>query len=218
MLHKALALSLGFVLSLVIVVHVFAADSLGWRLPFNGIATITNGPGEGAHKLIYISGIPKDSREAIDYAMNGQSFPVIAPADGAVVDYLTQGTDGFGRLLRIYHPNSSSCSFFAHLDSATKTTHNQAVLQGDIVGYSGMTGLTEGSGIHLHFEALGGCNAGQPYSGSAVPIRGLFGNWWANTYEFPLTPAPVPAAHASLLPDGDTAGKLDGTAARDRPA
>ncbi len=186
MKHRLIiAMTFSLLIALVVIVVTIEASSLGWRLPFDGVVTITNGPGEGMHTGA--------SREAIDYARNAASFSVIAPADGVVIDYLTNGTQEFGNLLRIYHPNSGSCSLFAHLTTASVTTGN--VIQGQVVGTSGKSGLPVGSGIHLHFEARNNCLAGQPFSGSAVSIRAIPGTWWRSSYELPYTPIPhVPAA------------------------
>jgi hypothetical protein len=151
------------------------AHAISWRLPINGSAYISNGPGEGLHI--------NTSAESIDYAPSpAQSIQVVAPADGTVIDYLTGNNGGFGHTLRIYHPSTNSCSFFAHLDSALVSA-GQAITQGQSVAWTGNTG--NGAGFHLHFEARSGCVAGNVFSGSPIALRPLMGNWWNEWYAPP---------------------------------
>lgn len=150
----------------------------GWRLPFDGTKTITNGPGEEAH-------IGR-SAEAIDYA---GSFTILAPADGAVLDVLWD--IDFGCVVRINH--NGFYSFFAHLslggqpDGNCTTSPdifvhtNDQVVQGQRIAISGQTGRGA-RGLHLHFEARTGAVAGNVNTGNAVPVRATPGNWWNPWY------------------------------------
>lgn len=96
--------------SLVSAQEVELIDSAGaWRLPFDGIRTISNGPLEGLHTV--------KSAEAIDYFLPDHTrFEVYAPANGVVTDVFDPdvvNTYGFGWLVRINH--NGTTSFFAHL-------------------------------------------------------------------------------------------------------
>lgn len=152
----------------------------GWRLPFDSTKTVTDGPGEGLH-------IGR-SAQAIDYAMSGQSFPVLAPADGVVLDVLqdpSSTTPNFGWVVRINHNNLYS--FFAHLDpSNIFVSAGQRVTQGQCIAMSYKSGLPSSGGIHLHYEARTSAVSGNIFNGQASPTRAIPGNWWNPWY----SPAP----------------------------
>ncbi|MBI5293413.1 MAG: peptidoglycan DD-metalloendopeptidase family protein [Chloroflexi bacterium] len=95
-------------------------------------------------------------------------------------------------------------SFYAHLQNAVvNTTPGTIVTQGMHIADSGNTGTGgQNGGHHLHFEARSGCEANNVYSGTAIPIRPLMGNWWNSWY------AP-PSASATLMHD---ATQLSGAA------
>lgn len=162
-------------------------NTTSWRLPFDGSMVITNGPGEGLHI--------NSATYSIDYAPSpSQSFAVLSPADGEVIDLLevrdalTNEYTGYGRVLRIYHSESNACSFFAHLLEGPlpiPTTPGTPVKQGQHIANSGETG--NGAGYHLHFEARRNCQPGQIYSGESIPAYAMFGNWWNPNYNPPLS-------------------------------
>jgi murein DD-endopeptidase MepM/ murein hydrolase activator NlpD len=161
-----------------------------WRLPFDGVKTITCAPGEGyypaaAGECDHVS--QYKGQEAIDYG--GGRFPILAPANGAVLDVLTPTNGGgpYGYLLRISHSNGM-VSFFGHLEGDDPNypilvRAGDNVKQGELVAYSGKSG--NASGKHLHFEARTGAVAGNRNSGNPSPIRSIPGNWF-NTWYSPI--------------------------------
>jgi len=80
---------------------------------------------------------------------------VKAAADGIVSSAGTQG--GYGLLIELQHPNGYSTRY-AHLSAiAAGLGRTQAVSQGQVIGYVGMTG--QATGPHLHYEVR---RRGQP--------------------------------------------------------
>ena len=72
--------------------------------------------------------------------------PVHATADGSVSEAGERG--GYGLMVEIQHPNGYTTRY-AHL-SAISVQAGAPVQQGDLIGFSGMTGLV--TGPHLHYE------------------------------------------------------------------
>lgn len=97
------------------------------------------------------------NNNAVDIA-NACGTPIYAAAEGLVSEVKSGGwNDGYGGYLIIEHPNNTK----------TRYAHNQKnvvsvgdyVVQGDIIGYIGNTGLTHGpTGCHVHFEVIGARN------------------------------------------------------------
>lgn len=87
-----------------------------------------------------------------DYAA-AYGTPVHATADGSVSYAAARG--GYGNLIEIQHPNGYATRY-AHL-SAIAVRPWQPVRQGDVIGYTGMSGLA--TGPHLHYEVR---RKGQP--------------------------------------------------------
>jgi murein DD-endopeptidase MepM/ murein hydrolase activator NlpD len=81
----------------------------------------------------------------VDYAAR-YGTPVHSTADGVVVSAGWDG--GYGNMIEIQHPNGYSTRY-AHL-SRIVTRRGRLVQQGDLIGYSGMSGLA--TGPHLHYE------------------------------------------------------------------
>jgi murein DD-endopeptidase MepM/ murein hydrolase activator NlpD len=73
--------------------------------------------------------------------------PVKATADG-VVDLVGQQS-GYGNVVMLKHQNRYT-TVYGHLSRFGKFRTGQRVVQGDVIGYVGMTGMT--SGPHLHYE------------------------------------------------------------------
>ena len=85
--------------------------------------------------------------QGIDFAA-GMGTPVIAPADGVVVEARRWG--GYGNWLRIRHSNGLE-SGYGHLSRyASGVRAGQRVRQGQVVAYVGSTGAS--TGPHLHYE------------------------------------------------------------------
>jgi murein DD-endopeptidase MepM/ murein hydrolase activator NlpD len=85
--------------------------------------------------------------QGIDFAA-GMGTPVVAPADGVVVEARRWG--GYGNWLRIRHPNGLETGY-GHLSRyASGIRAGQRVRQGQVVAYVGSTGAS--TGPHLHYE------------------------------------------------------------------
>ncbi|MEI8632634.1 M23 family metallopeptidase [Vibrio sp. PP-XX7] len=81
-----------------------------------------------------------------DFAVN-IGTPVYAPADG-VVEVIRPGNKGSGNFLRLEHAYGFSSSY-SHLQKF-KVKGGDFVQKGDLIAYSGNSGLS--SGPHLHYE------------------------------------------------------------------
>lgn len=85
--------------------------------------------------------------QGIDFAA-GSGTPVVAPADGVVVEARRWG--GYGNWLRIRHGNGLETGY-GHLSRyGSGIRAGQRVSQGQIVAYVGSTGAS--TGPHLHYE------------------------------------------------------------------
>lgn len=73
--------------------------------------------------------------------------PVFATADG-VVEWAGMHESGLGRMVKLSH-NFGFSTVYGHLDKTTISVGDY-VRQGDVIGYSGNTGLS--SAPHLHYE------------------------------------------------------------------
>ena len=76
------------------------------------------------------------------------STPVYAPADGIVEFAGPHAKSGYGKLLILNH-NFGFRTFYGHL-SRLKVKRGDVVRKGDVVAYTGNTGLSDGP--HLHYE------------------------------------------------------------------
>jgi murein DD-endopeptidase MepM/ murein hydrolase activator NlpD len=85
--------------------------------------------------------------QGIDFAA-GTGTPIVAPADGVVVEARRWG--GYGNWLRIRHSNGLE-SGYAHLSRyGAGIRPGQRVRQGQVIAYVGSTGAS--TGPHLHYE------------------------------------------------------------------
>ncbi|MFB9135547.1 peptidoglycan DD-metalloendopeptidase family protein [Vibrio sp. AK197] len=103
-----------------------------------------------------------------DFAVN-IGTPVYAPADG-VVEVVRPSNKGSGNFLRVQHSYGFSSSFL-HL-SKFKVQTGEFVKKGDLIAYSGNSGLS--SGPHLHYEIR--------FVGRALDPK-PFINWGVNDFE-----------------------------------
>ena len=92
-----------------------------------------------------------------DFA-NGCGAPIYAAASGRVDAAFYNG--GFGNWVRIQHGNGISTSY-AHM-SGYAVSHGQQVSAGQVVGYAGNTGASQG--CHLHFEVYINGGRTNPYN------------------------------------------------------
>lgn len=82
----------------------------------------------------------------LDFAVN-TGTKIYAPADG-IIGVTRKSNKGSGNFIRIVHSFGITSSY-SHMKSF-KVKAGQFVNKGDLIGYSGNTGLT--SGPHLHYE------------------------------------------------------------------
>lgn len=101
--------------------------------------------------------------------------PVKSVADGVVRFKGCQAScsDGYGKLVIVEHRNGWETRY-AHLNSYSKhIRHGSRVKQGQVIGYSGNTGLS--TGPHLHFELRKYGRATNPSKIRSVSKDGLKG-------------------------------------------
>lgn len=113
------------------------------RTPLDGYRRISSTFGYRIHP---ISGYRK-MHQGIDFAA-GTGTPVVAPADGVVVEARRWG--GYGNWLRVRHANGLD-SGYGHLSRyAPGIRAGTRVRQGQLIAYTGSTGAS--TGPHLHYE------------------------------------------------------------------
>ncbi|MDE8603379.1 M23 family metallopeptidase [Marinomonas sp. RSW2] len=105
-------------------------------------ARTSSGYGKRIHP---VTGIMKYHRGQ-DFAVN-TGTPIYAPADGAI-EAIRPSNKGSGNFLRILHSYGFSSSY-SHL-SKFVVKKGDFIKKGDLIAYSGNSGLT--SGPHLHYE------------------------------------------------------------------
>ncbi|WP_292069488.1 M23 family metallopeptidase [Brevundimonas sp. UBA7534] len=113
------------------------------RTPLQSFRRVSSNFGVRTHP---ISGYRK-MHQGIDFAA-GTGTPVVAPADGVVVEARRWG--GYGNWLRIRHANGLE-SGYGHLSRyGSGIRAGQRVSQGQVVAFVGSTGAS--TGPHLHYE------------------------------------------------------------------
>lgn len=107
--------------------------------------------------------------------------PVYATGDGVIKEAKIGG--GLGRYVKVLHETAGYVTVFAHLSEiAAGARAGRSVKRGDLIGYSGNTGLSEAP--HLHYE-----------------VRDLDGNQ-LNPLHF-LAPSMTPSEYERLLQEAD---------------
>lgn len=93
---------------------------------------------------------------AIDFAAP-VGTPIYASAAGVVIISRINGAwnGGYGNFVVISHNNGTQ-TLYAHMQSKTFVVPGEQVVQGQVIGHIGMTGLT--TGPHVHFEIRGAKN------------------------------------------------------------
>jgi len=90
----------------------------------------------------------------VDLANSCES-PIMAAAGGDVIISKSQGwNSGYGQYVAISHPNGTQ-TLYAHM-SLILVAPGFHVVQGQVIGYVGSTGLS--TGCHVHFEVRGARN------------------------------------------------------------
>ena len=111
--------------------------------------------------------------------------PVVAPADGVVID-LGYQRGGVGRYLKIRHDHSHFVTLYGHLRGYARGIRKGVrVKQRQVIGYVGSTGLA--TGPHLHYTFY---ENGRPID----PLR------IRNVSADPLKPEQIPAFHRQVRP------------------
>jgi murein DD-endopeptidase MepM/ murein hydrolase activator NlpD len=114
------------------------------------VARVTSGFGLRRHPLL---GYTREHR-GVDFAAE-LGTPVLAAADGEVEAVGWAG--GYGRRIRLRHPGGLE-TLYAHLSAwAPEAAAGRTVRQGQVIGWTGASGLA--TGPHLHFEVIA---AGRP--------------------------------------------------------
>lgn len=121
----------------------------GMMWPVN--APITSTFGERWHPILHFMRM----HSGIDFGVHWGT-PVVAAADGQVERAGWAG--GYGQQIRLGHAGGIETSY-SHL-SRLAVAPGMAIRQGQLIGYSGSTGLS--TGPHLHYEVLRGGRAINP--------------------------------------------------------
>ena len=119
----------------------------------------------------------KGSHYGLDLGWNnnygGSNQPIFASADGTV--YATNDYDktgkSWGNYVKLSH-GGNEYTLYAHLKDGIKVKNGQKVKQGDLLGYMGTTGKSQGN--HLHFEIYKG-GASTSYRVDPLPLTYVFG-------------------------------------------
>ncbi|WP_253189256.1 M23 family metallopeptidase [Brevundimonas sp. LM2] len=113
------------------------------RTPLDRAARVSSSFGFRVHP---ISGYRK-MHQGIDFAA-GTGTPIVAPADGVVIEARRWG--GYGNWLRVRHASGLE-SGYGHLSRyGSGIRPGQRVRQGQVIAYVGSTGAS--TGPHLHYE------------------------------------------------------------------
>ncbi len=145
--------------------HGQSAKSMLMKTPVDG-ARITSGFGMRFHPILGYSRMHK----GIDFAVP-TGTPVMAAGGGVIKQ---EGwSNGYGNFMLIDHQNGYSTAY-GHLSRFAAGTHvGTHVHQGQVVAYSGMTGMA--TGPHLHYEIRIGGNQVNPATVKVASGRRLFG-------------------------------------------
>ncbi|WP_104698099.1 MULTISPECIES: M23 family metallopeptidase [unclassified Helicobacter] len=112
-------------------------------LPLDKYLRISAGFGTRIHPVLHIT----HKHTGIDFSVS-LNTPIYATADG-VVEYASMGWNGgYGGLIKIMHSFGFK-TYYAHLNSLV-VGNGQFVKKGQIIAYSGNTGVS--TGPHLHYE------------------------------------------------------------------
>lgn len=108
-------------------------------------------------KSTSISSYWGEGRENGKRSHNGIDFPIpenteiYAPENGIIDKINNQNTGNGGKYIYLTSEDGHRRYFFCHLNKITRR-EQESVKKGDLIGYSGNTGV--GTGPHLHFEVI----------------------------------------------------------------
>lgn len=116
------------------------------------------------------------AHRGVDYAAD-TGTPIMATSDGVVIQRGRNG--GLGNAIEIRHPNGFITRYGHMSRFASGISVGSRVMQGEVIGYVGATGLA--TGPHLHYEMIRGGRHVDPLSvelpaGDPVPSDD-FGRW-----------------------------------------
>jgi len=143
--------------------------------PVNG--RITSGFGIRFHPVLKVSRM----HPGLDFHAP-VGTPIYATGDGVIKD--AKSGSGLGRFVKIEHPTAGYLTVYGHMSKIAQGIRpGKAVKRGDLIGYSGNTGLSEAP--HLHYE-----------------VRDLEGNQLNPIYF--LAPSVTPAEYERLLKEAES--------------
>lgn len=125
-----------------------------WRRPHGGYISSHYGP----RPPVCTGGVCRSTNHGGTDFANGCGAPIYAAASGRVDAAFYNG--GFGNWVRIQHGNGVATSY-AHM-SGYAVSYGQQVSAGQVVGYAGNTGASQG--CHLHFEVYINGGRTNPYN------------------------------------------------------
>lgn len=120
-----------------------------WPIDCYNITTLYYYNGAQYSSQQYRHGCRYDLHNALDIYANANT-PVRAAHDGTVGQF-QKLPSGFGNYIVLTNQETGDESLYAHLNSYATNNHVK-VKKGDIIGYSGKSGITGTGGYHLHFE------------------------------------------------------------------
>jgi murein DD-endopeptidase MepM/ murein hydrolase activator NlpD len=143
-----------------------SAKAMLMKTPVDG-ARISSGFGQRAHPILGYTRMHK----GIDFAVPSGT-PVMAAGSGTVTFAGPAGE--YGNLVVISHGNNYATAY-GHLSRFASDLHKgEHVHQGDVVAFSGMTGLA--TGPHLHYEIRVGNSQVNPATVKVASGRKLDGD------------------------------------------
>lgn len=124
----------------------------------------------------YVRGLVGEDRgdhihEGIDIANSAATVPVYATQDGTA--YHREDPGGYGTYIIMAHANGYK-SLYGHLNSRS-AGNGQFVRQGELIGYMGNTGRSNGK--HLHFEIRNNASYSGNFDGAPINFNGAAGNY-----------------------------------------
>ncbi len=157
------------------VVNGIPGTPAGYRIPFSGQRSITQGP----YSFCYPGTHTGTSGKAIDFQMP-EGTSIVNSSSGWIE---RNGWDdyGYGNLVGV-QDSSGRIAFYGHLQSSTAKSVGSYISQGAWVGSSGNTGNSTGPHLHFHVRTGGGT----PVDITGIPTMNFFnactGTAWYTLY------------------------------------